>query len=258
MTSAAHQRIERLEHRLLRPAAPGVFDDEELEGLPEPVARYLDAAIARGAPLARSAALDMRGHLKLDGRWLRLRAHEVLAPHDGLVWRARVAGIVTGSDRSSQGHGVMDWKLLGLLRVMHAEGPDIGRSAAGRAAGEAVWVPTALLPRFGVRWEASSDHDLTARFTSGGEGVALHLRIDDAGHVDRARLDRWGDPGGTGDFGYHPFGFEATETRRFGHVTIPAAGRAGWFPDTDRWADGEFFRCTITRVAPTETAETNP
>ncbi len=123
MTSAAHQRIERLEHRLLRPAAPGVFDDEELEGLPEPVARYLDAAIARGAPLARSAALDMRGHLKLDGRWLRLRAHEVLAPHDGLVWRARVAGIVTGSDRSSQGHGVMDWKLLGLLRVMHAEGP---------------------------------------------------------------------------------------------------------------------------------------
>ena len=27
----------------------------------------------------------------------------------------------------------MDWKLLGLIRVMHADGPDLSRSAAGRA-----------------------------------------------------------------------------------------------------------------------------
>jgi hypothetical protein len=28
-------------------------------------------------------------------------------------------------------------------------------------------------------------------------------------------------------------------------VTIPSAGRAGWFIGTDRWRDSEFFRYEI-------------
>lgn len=237
--------------RLRLTAAPGGFGDDELTGLPEAVVRYFRAAITPGAPLARSADLDMRGHLKLNGRWLRLRAHEVLAPHDGFVWRARVAGVITGYDQGVESHGAMDWKVLGLAPVMHAEGPDIARSAAGRAAGEAVWVPTSLLPRFGVRWEASTDHDISARFTAAGAAAELRIRIDDAGHVSWVRLDRWGDPDGDGVHGQHPFGFEATETRRVGPFRIPAVGRAGWFHGTPRWDEGEFFRCTITDLVPT-------
>ncbi len=238
------------ELRLRRPADPGAFDDDELSGLPEPVARYLRAAIAPGAPLARAADLDMRGRLKLNGRWLRFHAREVLAPHEGFVWRARVAGVVAGSDRCVDGHGQMDWKLLGLVRVADADGDDIARSAAGRAAGEAVWVPTALLPRFDVIWDATSAHDLHARFTIDGAEVTAHLRIDDAGHLEWVRLDRWGDPDQTGEWGMHPFGFQVTETRRIGPFSIPAAGIAGWFHGTDRWADGQFFTCDITSLEP--------
>jgi len=32
----------------------------------------------------------------------------------------------------------------------------------------------------------------------------------------------------------------------FDGVTIPSAGRAGWFYGTDRWDEGEFFRAEIT------------
>lgn len=236
--------------RLRRSADPGAFHEDELSGLPEPVARYFRAAITPGAPLARAADLEMRGRLNLNGRWLRFRSHEVLAPHDGFVWRARVAGVIAGSDHYVDGRGQMEWRLFGAVRVAHGEGPDIARSAAGRAAGEAVWVPTTLLPRFGVAWDATSEHDLHARWSIGDVEVTLHLRVDVDGLLEWVRLDRWGDPDQTGTWGMHPFGFEVTATRRFGSFSIPAVGIAGWFHGTERWPDGQFFECDLTSLEP--------
>jgi hypothetical protein len=34
----------------------------------------------------------------------------------------------------------------------------------------------------------------------------------------------------------------------FGGVSLPSAGRAGWFHGTDHWAEGEFFRYQLTSV----------
>jgi hypothetical protein len=50
-----------------------------------------------------------------------------------------------------------------------------------------------------------------------------------------------GDPDSIGKSGRYPFGFEATDYATFDGLTIPNAGRAGWFIDTDRWREGEFF-----------------
>ena len=61
-----------IERRLIRPPAAAVFTEAELDGLPSPVRRYLRYAIAEGTPLASTARLHMRGHIKL-GRWLRSR-----------------------------------------------------------------------------------------------------------------------------------------------------------------------------------------
>ena len=61
-------------------------------------------------------------------------------------------------------------------------------------------------------------------------------------------LLRWGDPDGTGTWGWHPFGGEISGHRTFGGLTIPSAGRLGWHAGTDRWAAGEFFRYEITAL----------
>jgi len=142
-----------LEDRLLTPAGPGRFDPAELDGLPEPVRRHLVQAIAPGTPLYTSARLRMRGAIKV-GRWLPFRARQVLSPHHGFVWTARAAGLVAGGDRYADGAGAMQWKLAGLVTVAAGAGPDVSGSAAGRAGAEGIWLPTALLPRFGVRWSA--------------------------------------------------------------------------------------------------------
>jgi Family of unknown function (DUF6544) len=152
-----------IERRLIRPPAAAVFTEAELDGLPSPVRRYLRYAIAEGTRLASTARLLMRGHIKL-GRWLPFQAQQLLDPHHGFYWGARVAGLMSGFDCYAAGQGQMRWKLAGLLPVMVADGPDLSRSAAGRVAGEAMWVPTALLPRYGVDWSAVDDRHLTARW----------------------------------------------------------------------------------------------
>ena len=140
----------------------------------------------------------------------------------------------------------MDWRLAGLLRVMHAAGPDVSRSAAERAAAEAVWVPTALLPRFGVEWSDIGHDRIRARYRIADYPVQVDYSLTGESLIRSVTFDRWGDPDGTGDFGLHPFGGEFTAHATFGGVTIPSEGCLGWHYGTDQWGDGEFFRYRIT------------
>jgi hypothetical protein len=206
------------------------------------------ALIAPGIPLATSARITMQGRIKLKG-WTRFTGTEVIAPHRGFVWAVR-AGLISGYDRYYNGDGEMRWKLLGLVPVMHAAGPDVSRSAAGRLAGEAAWLPTALLPRFGVRWEAVDDDHLTARFRVDDHELELRYQLDDAGRIRVCSFDRWGDPDSTGIHALHPFGMESTAHRELSGITIPSAGLAGWHYGTERWNEGVFFRFDITGLHP--------
>jgi hypothetical protein len=236
----------------LPPAAQGQaepFTETELEGLPELVGRFLRAAIAPGAPMVTTVRLALRGSIKV-GRWLPFTSHEVLDPHRGFVWTARAAGVITGSDHWYQGQGATAFSLLGLVPVMRASGPDVARSAAGRAGAEGCWVPTALLPRFGVRWEQLGPAEIVSHHRLGDVDLDVHWIVDEGGRLRSARFDRWGDPDGTGAFGLHPFGIDVTGHATFSGMTIAHRGRAGWFHGTDRWADGEFFRYEITGLEP--------
>lgn len=248
MSTSVHRRYSQMESNLTL-GAVGLFRDAELAGLPEPVQRYFRYAIAPGTPLARTAQIHMRGRIKI-GRWLPFRAREVLTPHLGFIWAARAAGIISGSDCYAEGRGEMDWKLAGLLRVMHVDGPDVSRSAAERAAAEAIWVPTTLLPRFDVEWSADDDTHISARYCIEDKPVHVSYQIHSNGQLQSVVFDRWGDPDETGTFGTHPFGGDFTSQATFEGVTVPDAGRFGWHYGTDQWAEGEFFRYHLTDLAP--------
>ena len=128
------------------------------------------------------------------------------------------------------------------------------RSAAERAAGESIWVPTALLPGSGTHWSAPDEGQLTVDIAVDGHAVRLHHHIDERGRIRTSTLERWGDPDNCGTWALHPFGVEVSQHRTFAGVTIPAVGRAGWHFGTDRWESGVFFRYEITeyRLIPPE------
>ena len=240
-----HRSATALEEEITRPADAAVFSADEIAGLPEPVRRYFVAAILPETPLALSARMAIRGKVKLKNRWMPFSSHEVLTPHVGFVWTAKV-GLLSGLDASTGGNGRQRWRLFGVIPVVRAAGPDVSRSSIGRFAAEGIWLPTALLPRFGVRWSAIDDHQIVATITVDGVEVEMHLQLDDHARLRSAVWNRWGDPDATGTWANYPFGIETSGYGSFEGVSIPTRGRSGWFYGTDRWSEGEFFSYEIT------------
>jgi hypothetical protein len=225
---------------------PPATEHLAIESLDPAVARYFVHALGHDVPHGRAAELEMRGRIKI-GRWLPFRAAQLLAPRLGTVWRARVAGVISGSDRYVAGTGGMDWRALHLLPLVHADGPDVSRSAAERAAGESIWVPTAMWPQQAVEWRVVGSNELEVTFDVDGHPVTIRHRTGPDGGLRSSTFQRWGDPDRVGTWAQHPFGVEVTDERTFGNVTIPSEGRVGWHHGTPRWADGIFFEYQITR-----------
>jgi hypothetical protein len=230
------------------PGAP--LGHDALARVPPAARRYLMHAVAPGAPRATAVRLRMHGEIRLAG-WAPFRAEEVLRRDRGLFWRSvvRMRGLpVRGFDRLVDGQAHMRWRLLGLVPLLTATGPDVARSAAGRWAAELVWLPSALGGE-DVTWRAVGAARVRAELRLGGEPQALELSLGDDGAVRRVGLDRWGNPGG-GPFRLHPFGAVVEAERTFGDYTIPSRLRVGWQLGPSRGTDdGEFFRVTIDEAS---------
>ncbi|MFD3812855.1 DUF6544 family protein [Rhodococcus sp. NPDC058639] len=129
------------------------------EHLPLAARRWSTCAVAAGTPLARSVRLDMSGQIRL-GSWRPFTAVQLLVPATGFIW-------ADNEDRARTGIG---------LRPVHrrnrrdapangrnhsggvCHGRDVGDSAAGRLAGQSIFVPTAFpLARWAVDAERSFD-----------------------------------------------------------------------------------------------------
>ncbi|HEY0134289.1 MAG TPA: DUF6544 family protein [Nannocystis sp.] len=247
MTHFARDRV--FDELWAQDGAGATFDPGSVAGLPDAAQRYLTHAIAPGTPRASAVRLQMHGEIKL-GKWRPFVAEEVLRWDRGFVWRARtrIAGLpVGGSDRWVDGRGAMQWKMLGLIPVMVGAGPDISRSALGRAQLEVVWLPSALLAPE-VAWQPGDDGRLDATRTFHGEPGRVSLTTDAQGRLRTVAGLRWGDPDRVGHR-LVPFGGHVEEERSFDGYTIPSRLRLGWFFGTDRFEpEGEFFRATISRA----------
>ncbi len=228
------------------PASERVFSAEKLSSLPGSARRYLEHAIAAGAPLATAVRLRMHGEIKLKG-WCPFTAEQVIRWDRGMMWRAKVRmhGLsISGGDAFLDGAGTMRWKLFGLIPVVTAAGPDITRSAAGRVNIESIWLPSVLCDA-AVSWSEADAAHPHARFTAHGETAEMDYTIDEAGRLLAVNMPRWGNPEG-GEFHYANCGGLVEEEAAFGGYTIPARLRVGWHYATDRFEkEGEFFRVTL-------------
>jgi hypothetical protein len=224
----------------LQPTAPGTPTPP-----PEPARRWLTHAVAPEAPAARVALLKMTGHIKVGG-WLPFRAVQVIAPTQGFVWVARAGWgplAVTGFDRYGDGVGEMRWLLGGRLPVMTATGPDVTRSAAGRVALDAVWLPHSFTD---VHWEQGDVAESAVAVRAvGDEETRVELKVSGDGSLTSVRMHRWSAPGKKPWGRYLCGGIVDAETT-FDGITIPSRLRVGYGIGTDQWATGEFLRCKIT------------
>ena len=147
----------------LAPRTPEVaVHQEDFNGLPPPVERYLRRALPIGSTPS-AVRLEHRGYFLLNGSWRPFHSTEFFGVEPrGFVWDARIRALplldVHVRDSSIRGRGSMRAAVGGIVPVVNEHGSallDIG--ALQRYLAEAPWLPLALLPRFGVTWEALDD-----------------------------------------------------------------------------------------------------
>jgi hypothetical protein len=103
----------------------GPFHEDMLAHLPEAAQRYLQHAIVPGTALTTAVRLEMTDAMRLrpGAPWLTLRARQLLSPHRGFIWRARVGrGFRTfvGGDQYAKGRGAVRFWLWGALPIVRA------------------------------------------------------------------------------------------------------------------------------------------
>lgn len=217
-----------------------VFAPAMVSTLPEAAQRLLLHAIEPGVPLWRSVELRMRGEIQLGG-WRRFTARQVLTPGVGFVWAAtaRFFGLpVSGYDRYSSGTGEMRWRLLGVVPVLSAAGPDVTRSAAGRLAAEAMFVPTTFDLAAWADGPAPEVARRSWRVGDTADAVDLHVAAD--GTLRAVTMQRW--QAGKAPAQRRPFGVTMDAEHRFCGLAIPVRFTGWW----DTPGHGDFFRAEIT------------
>jgi len=253
MTRVVHERhTMRIWQTVQEAAANTTFDAARLADLPVPVRRFLEHAIRPGTPLARSVELETIGAIGLhrDRPKLVFRSRQVLS-RQGLVWKARVGSgffRMSGDDTFDGRSGSMRWHLWGLAPVMSGGGPDVSRSAAGRVALELIsYLPTALLPQSGVRWEAVDDRTARAHLTVAGERLSPLVTVAADGRLERVEMRCWDDGGGDRAPGYVLWTGECLDGEQtFDGVTVPRSGRVTKWAGTPQ--AHQFLDWTIARA----------
>ena len=233
------------------------FDAAMVAGLPEPARRYFLFTIKPGTAVSRIAEIRMRGEIGLGSReqpnFMPMRAHQIIAVPDGLVWNLRAGRGAMHFGGSDGICGRQSWTrfwLLGTLPVVRAGGDiDHLRSAFGRVVAEAVFfAPAALLPRRGISWEAVNDHMARVTVVHNDMTQSVDIRVADDGRPSMVVLSRWSNANPERSYRLQPFGGYLSEFREFDGYTLPTRIEGGNFIGTEAYFP--FYKAEISDVKP--------
>jgi len=216
------------------------FALEQLDGLPAPVARYLAFALAPGQRRVRRARIRWAGEFAIrPGAWRPFTAlqHYTVRP-PGFVWDADIRTMPLLPTRVRDGYvrgtGTMLGAVGGVVPVVdQRDTPQLTAGALMRWLGEAVWLPTALLPGDGVSWTPVSDRSARASLTDGTTTVSMDFHFGAGGEILRVSALRHRDVDGTPVL--TPWAARLAEYVRVGGMMIPGFGEVEWVTPEGRW-----------------------
>lgn len=217
----------------LPPASGAAFYSiTDLADLPEPVARYFRRVLRDGQPIVRSAIATQDAEFFLNGAWRPLRAtQEMVTSPPGFVWDARIgmAPLVSAYVRDSYvaGTGTMTASALGVYPIVHQTAtPPLNAGALHRFLGEAIWIPTALLPSAAVTWTARDDRSAMVTLRDAGTAVSLLFKFEADGLVTSISGERFKEEGGA--YSLQPWAIRCTEYRERDGMLIPLHAEVAW------------------------------
>ncbi len=233
-----------------RTIQPKIYDQKEIEGLPEPVQRFFQTVLKDGQAIASAVKLSQQGLFNMnetEDKWSPFTATQfVITQRLGFDWDARIQ-MAPGvnafvHDTYLLGEGSLHASLLGLFTVADVGGtPEANQGELLRFFAEAPWYPTALLPSQGVRWEAINDTSARATLTDGATTVSVVFQFNAEGTIDRFRAEaRYRDK-----LTAMPWAGRLWEYSVRNGMLIPLEGEVGWeYPEGIRL----YFKGRITEI----------
>jgi hypothetical protein len=213
--------------------APRTVDPQRVESLPPPVARYFAFALSPGQRIVARAHLRFTGTFaSRPNAWAPFTAEQdVRAQPPGFVWDARIAMMpvvpVRVRDSYVGGEGSMRAAAAAVVPVVNQRGtPEMAAASLQRFLAEAVWYPTALLPREGLSWSAIDDTTARVTLTDGPTTVSLDMTFGPNGEIESTSAMRFRDVKGrpvlTRWVGHH------RDYKRMDGMMIPTSGEVAW------------------------------
>jgi hypothetical protein len=209
-----------------------------LEGLPEPVQRYLRYTGLVGQPRANTVYLKQTGRFRLgaDRPWMPMTAQEwYTVDPPSLLWKARfkMAGLplVSARDHYEGGRGHMFGKVAGLFTVFDARGPQLDQATMLRYLNEIMWFPSAFLSEH-IFWQSVDDHAADSVFTDGDQSVSGRWFFDQQGRITNFKARRYREI--DGDYSLDDWSTPITGYGTLAGLNLPVAGQAVWhLPEGD-------------------------
>ena len=237
---ASEARVAELERLAGRPADSVSF--HALGAMPAPVERYFRRVLRDGQPRIRTARVRQSGTFRsreggeVERGWAPFTATQhFTADPPGFVWDAgiRMAPLVRVRVRDGyvNGRAMMRGAIAALVPVVSA--PDDAALRAGalqRWLAEAVWFPTALLPREGLRWEPMDETHARATVVDGPTSVALEFEFAPEGEIVAVRTPgrvRTA-PGRSGEYVLAPWGGRYGRYETFAGMRVPTEAEVYW------------------------------
>ena len=234
-----------------RTIKPKIYDQKEIEGLPEPVQRFFRTVIKDGQAIVAAVKLSQQGLFNMsetENKWSPFTATQfVITQRQGFDWDARIQ-MAPGvnafvHDTYLLGEGSLHASLLGLFTVAKIPStPEANQGELLRFFAEAPWYPTALLPSQGVRWEAINDTSARATLTDGATTVSVVFQFNAEGTIDTFRTEaRYRDK-----LTAMPWGGRLWEYSVRNGMLIPLEGEVGWeYPEGTRL----YFKGRTTEIS---------
>jgi len=217
--------------------------EADLEPLPEAVRRYLRATGSVGRPVARQFRATIRGRIRSTAAdsWMPFTAEQhnfLTEPARFFLMDARRGGLpvdVLHTFRS--GTARMRVRLLSLLPLVNARGPDLDKAETVTVFNDlCIFAPSALIDP-AIRWEPMDDRTVRGHYTVGENTISAVLHFNDRGElVDFVSDDRLFASGG--DEGLVPCRWSTPlgEYRDFEDRRAFSRGEGRWHPETGEYS----------------------
>ena len=211
---------------------PEVVSEKDLEGLPEPVQKYLRYTQIIGKERIRSVRLKQKGSIRTSQKqgWMPFSAHQYYTTDDpAFVWHANVKlfylPLMKARDRFYKGKGNMLIKLLPFITIADGSGDEMDQGTLLRYLNEMMWFPTAYLDDY-IQWEPIDSHSARATITVEGLSASATLYFNEKGEMTDFVAERYMSVGD--EYSLETWSTPIEEYKEINGIMVPIKGEALW------------------------------